>query len=162
MHRRSFLRAAAAYSGLVAAGRTKLSQSDDAFLDDLSHRSFRYFWEQSDPNTGITRGRARADGSDYPAERRDVGSTGDTGFGLTAMCIGAERGWVTRAQARDRVRNTLRAYASGPVANEHGWFYHWINIKTCRRTGATFDSAQLPVPATLDLKRPKSEVSTSD
>jgi hypothetical protein len=93
---------------------------DDALLDDLSHRSFRYFWEQSDPKTGIARGRARFDGSPYPAERRDVGSTGDTGFSLTAMCIGAERKWVTREQARERVLATLRAYANGPVANEHG------------------------------------------
>jgi hypothetical protein len=32
----------------------KLSPSDDALLEDLSRRSFRYFWEQSDPSTGIT------------------------------------------------------------------------------------------------------------
>ncbi|HXS95649.1 MAG TPA: glucoamylase family protein [Candidatus Limnocylindrales bacterium] len=147
---------------LGGAEQGSLSPADEAFLEDVSRRSFRYFWEQGDPKTGITRGRARFDGSEYPEERRDVGSTGDTGFGLTAMCIGAERKWVGRGEARERVRNTLRAYAEGPVENEHGWFYHWINVKTGKRTGATFDTATRAVPDGKELKRPKSEISTSD
>jgi hypothetical protein len=154
MLRREFLVGAAA--GALCHAATP------SLLDDLAQRCFRYFWEQSDPATGITRGRSRADGSPYPAERRDVGSTGDTGFGLTAMLIGAERGWISREQARDRVRATLKSYADGPVANEHGWFYHWINVKTGERTGATFDSARLAVPDGKNLRRPKSEVSVSD
>ena len=163
--RRSFLRMASgmALGGLLRAqAPRKPSPADDALLGDLSHRSFRYFWEQCDAGTGIARGRARFDGAEYPAERRDVGSTGDTGFAITAMCIGAERKWVTREQARERVRATLRAYAEGPVRNEHGWFYHWVNVRTGERTGATFDSAQMAVPAGKNLKRPKSEVSVSD
>jgi hypothetical protein len=114
------------------AADTKLT--DDEFLDDLSQRSFRFFWEQSDPKTGIARDRARTDGSEYePAERRDEGSTGVTGFSLTAMCIGAERKWVTRADARERVRATLKSFADGPVKNEHGWFYHFIDVHTGER-----------------------------
>src|SRR5580658_1662838 len=163
--RRSFLIGVA---GLPALTQLTQAQSQtqppgqDAFLDDLSHRCFRYFWEQSDSHTGITRGRARFDGTPYAEERRDVGSTGDTGFGITAMCIGAERKWITRGQARERVAATLKAYADGPVANEHGWVSHWINVKNGARTGATFDSAERVVPEGKNLKRPKSEVSTSD
>jgi hypothetical protein len=161
--RRAFLIGAAGMPAIAQFAQAQsLSAADDAMLDDISHRSFRYFWEQSDPKTGIARGRARFDGSPYPAERRDVGSTGDTGFSITAMCIGAERKWVTREQARDRVLATLRAYADGPVANEHGWFYHWINVRTGERTGATFDSAEIAIPEGKNLKRPKSEVSVSD
>ena len=107
-------------------------------------------------------GSFRADGSEYPPERRDVGSTGDTGFGLTAMCIGAARGWITRDQARERVRATLRAYAEGPVKNEHGWFYHWINLQTGERTGATYDIAQFGPRPGDPSRRPRSEVSVSD
>ncbi len=33
------------------AAAFRLSAADDAFLDDISHRSFRYFWEQSDPKS---------------------------------------------------------------------------------------------------------------
>ena len=154
MRRREFL----AIGGAAAAG----FGAAPSLLDDLAERSFRYFWEQTDPKTGITRGRSRADGSPYPAERRDVGSTGDTGFDVTAMLVGADRGWITRAQARERVLATLKSFADGPVANEHGWFYHWINCKTGERTGATFDSAAMALPDGKNLKRPKSEVSVSD
>jgi hypothetical protein len=138
-----------------------LSPEDDAFLDDLSRRSFQFFWDASDPNTGITREHLYWDGSPYPAEIRDVGSTGATGFGITALCIGAEHGWVPRDKARQRALNTLRYYADrAPV--EHGWFYHWLNVIKGERTGATFDTAVLPLPPGRKMGRPKSEVSVSD
>src|SRR4051812_10015157 len=172
LNRREFFGVAAGAAACALSARSaraatsmpsaKISDADNALLEDLSRRCFRYFWEQSDPKTGITRGRCRADGSEYPAERRDVGSTGDTGFSLTALCIGAERGWVTRAEARERVRATLNAYARGPVQNEQGWFYHWINLTTGERTGATFDTARFELPNGKNSRRPKSEVSVSD
>lgn len=172
MNRRSFLLSAAAGSAGLLLSRSLFAQStaasaplkaeDEALLDDIAHRSFRYFWEQSDPHTGIIRGRAHNDGSEYAKERRDIGTTGGTGFSITAMCIGAERKWVTRDEARERVRNTLRAYYEGPVKNEHGWFYHWINVKSGARTGAGSDTAELGEREGSKSKRPFSEVSTSD
>jgi hypothetical protein len=136
--------------------------ADDALLDDISRRSFDFFWEQSDPHTGIVRGRAKNDGTEYAKERRDVGTTGGTGFALTALCIGAERKWVTREAARERVRATLRAYANGPVKHEHGWFYHWLNVTSGERTGAAYDAAQFGLREGSKSNRPFSEVSTSD
>src|SRR4051812_7481215 len=38
--------------------RANLSAEDDAFLEDLSRRAFRYFWEQADPRTGLVLDRA--------------------------------------------------------------------------------------------------------
>jgi hypothetical protein len=111
------------------------SPADEQFLDDLEKRTFLFFWEQSDPNTGITRDRTRGDGGRVAGSRADAGSTGATGFSLTALCIGAERGWISRGEARARVRATLRSYAEGPVANEHGWFYHFVDVKTGGRAG---------------------------
>src|ERR1700683_290582 len=66
-----------------------LSAAQDAFLEDISHRSFQFFWEQSDPHTGVTRDKTGLDGALVEGSARDVGSTGATGFGLTALCIGA-------------------------------------------------------------------------
>lgn len=54
----------------------RISAEDDAFLDDISRRSFQFFWDASDPNTGVTREHMYWDGSPYPAERREVDSTG--------------------------------------------------------------------------------------
>jgi hypothetical protein len=44
------------------AQRATLTAADDALLEDLSKRSFRFFWEQADPVTGIVRDRSRTDG----------------------------------------------------------------------------------------------------
>src|SRR5688572_1113370 len=78
----------------VDAGRTRLSAADEALLEDLSKRSFQFFWDHADPGTGIVRDRARIDGSPVPTNARDVGSIASVGFGLSGLCIAAERGWV--------------------------------------------------------------------
>ena len=110
-----------------------LSSSDDSFLDDLSHRCFSYFWEQTDPHTGIARDRANSAGKIHPSEGRFVGSTGATGFALTALCIGAARAWIPREEARERARAALNSYAEGQVANIHGWFYHFLDVRSGQR-----------------------------
>lgn len=109
-----------------------LSARDDAFLEDLERRMFRFFWEQADPKTGLVLDRARADGSPLDENHRDVASIASTGFGLTALCIAAERRWIDPVQARERVRVTLRFFANR-ADQFHGWFYHWLDAKTGAR-----------------------------
>ena len=92
---------------MLSASEQTVSAPDVQFLEDLSRRSFRYFWELTDPDTGMTRGRCRADGTPYEANRRDIGSIAVTGFGLAGLCIAAERGWVRPDDAQERARNTL-------------------------------------------------------
>ena len=111
------------------SAQSKFSPQDQTFLDDLEHRSFQYFWDQADPTTGLIPDRARIDGTLLDDNHRNVASTAATGFGLTAICIATEQGWLTRAQARERVRSTL-VYFANKAFNEHGWFYHWIDAKT--------------------------------
>lgn len=113
-------------------GRHALSAEEDALLEDLSKRSFLFFWEQSDPGTGIVRDRARTDGSPVDSDARDVGSIAAVGFGLTGLCIAAERGWVPRAQAVERARTTVRFFAER-IDHQRGWFYHFINLRTGAR-----------------------------
>ena len=110
----------------------KRSRDDELFLEDLQRRSFNYFWEQADPNTGLVPDRARTDGSSLDENHRNVASIAATGFGLTALCIAAERGWIDRAQARERTRNTLRFFGT-QAFQERGWFYHWLDAKTGER-----------------------------
>jgi hypothetical protein len=139
--RREFLTTLAkgALAALLPAEAVSSSSLEEKLLDDLCRRCFLYFWEQSGTHTGITRDRARADGTTYPADGRHVGSTGATGFALTAFCIGVERGWLSRRQARHRIEAALRSYAHGPVTNEHGWFYHFLDI----RTGARYRASEV-------------------
>jgi len=110
-----------------------LSREDIDLLDDISRRSFRYFWEWTDPNTGLTLDRARTDGQpeDNP-NHVHVASIAATGFALTAFAIAAEHRLISRETARERVLPTLRFFAySAP--REHGWFYHYMDSVTGQR-----------------------------
>lgn len=110
----------------------RLTKQDDAFLEDLSRRSFRYFQEQSDPQTGLVLDRARTDASIHDEAHRNTASIAATGFGLTAWCIAAERGWVSKNEARERVKKTLEFFAER-AHHEHGWFWHWMHWRTGER-----------------------------
>jgi hypothetical protein len=117
----------------AAAGRGPLSSDEDAFLEDLSRRTFMFFWEQADPQTGIVRDRAGRDGgpSSNPASR-EIGSIASVGFGLSGMCIAADRGWLPRQAVLERVRTTLRFFAD-KSPHQRGWFYHFVDLHTGAR-----------------------------
>ena len=110
----------------------RLTPGDDDFLEDLCHRAFRFFLEQTDPHTGLVFDRARADGSRVPGASRHVASIAATGFGLTALGIGVARGWMERVRAVEQVRATLRFFAAD-ATHEHGWFFHFLDVGTGRR-----------------------------
>ena len=122
--------------GRAEGPRPSISAEDDALLEDLSKRSFLFFWEQADPDTGIVRDRARTDGTPVPGTARDVGSIASVGFGVSGLCLAAERGWVPRRAAVDRARTTLRFFAQR-IENQRGWFYHFINLRTGAREWAS-------------------------
>ena len=92
-----------------------------------------FFWEQADPGTGIIRDRSGRDGGPSAnTASRDIGSIASVGFGLTGMCIAAERGWRPRDQIVQRVRATLEFFAK-KSPHEHGWFYHFVDLHTGAR-----------------------------
>src|SRR5260370_9426324 len=84
-----------------------ISVQDRAFLEDLEHRGVLYFWEQTDPATGLVLDRADQAGGRARGPSRDIASLAATGFGMTALCIGAEHGWIPRNEAAQRIKTTL-------------------------------------------------------
>ncbi|MEP7149642.1 MAG: beta-glucosidase BglX, partial [Acidobacteriota bacterium] len=111
-----------------------ISPEDDAFLDDLQKREFEYFWEHSNPKTGLTLDRTRTDGTPPPPgeSHHKVASIAATGFALSGYCIAADRGWVPAAQAKERTRNTLDFFANRQE-HKNGWFYHFVDQETGER-----------------------------
>jgi len=109
-------------------GPKVFSDSDDALLQELEAASFWYFWEQANPDTGLIRDRCNI----RTFDKSDLGSIASTGFGLTALCIGEKRGFISYTEARNRVLNTLR-YLWKKLPNHRGFFYHWANINTGER-----------------------------
>jgi len=120
--------ALAAIAGWAQAPAPARTKPNDAFVEDLEHRAFLFFVERGDPRTGEVLDRAKADGS---ADSRRIASIAATGFGLTALCIGAEQGWITREQAQARVLATLQFLTKMP--REHGWYYHFVDMSTGER-----------------------------
>jgi hypothetical protein len=124
--------AAAPSQAGVVSRPPRLAAADDALLEDLSKRSFMFFWEHADPATGIVRDRARTDGSPVPTNARDVGSIASVGFGLGGLCIAADRGWVPRDAVLGRAKTTLRFFAER-MEHQRGWFFHFVNLRTGAR-----------------------------
>lgn len=145
LSRRRFLSFAAALPVLPSL-RSGVSDSDDAFLEDLSCRAFLFFWEQADPNTGLVLDRVRANGAAIPGRNLEVASVALTGFALTAMCIASDRRWMDPNRLRERVRATLRHFAYDQD-HVHGWYYHFVNRKSGERAWtselSTIDTALL-------------------
>ncbi|HEY6183213.1 MAG TPA: glucoamylase family protein [Terriglobales bacterium] len=112
-----------------AAKPGTLSKEDDQFLDELEKTTFQYFWDQTNPKTGLVKDRCNARSEN---DVNVVGSIASTGFGLTALCIGANRGYIQKPAAVERVLITLRSLW-GKLPNHRGFFYHWANIATGER-----------------------------
>jgi hypothetical protein len=105
-----------------------LAPEDDAFLDELERAAFFYFWEQSNPGTGLVKDRSNM----RVADNGVVASIAATGFGLTALAIGAERGYVPASEARDRALAALR-FLHGRMPVHRGFYFHWANVHTGER-----------------------------
>lgn len=127
------------------------AKEDAELLEDVSRRAFRYFWEQADPKTGLVADRAGTDG----ASRGGVASVAATGFGLGALCVGAERGWISPGKARARAKLTL-SFLLKSAPQERGFFYHFLDRTTGARAWksevSTIDTALLLAGA-LTAKR---------
>jgi hypothetical protein len=114
------------FDDLAFVDKDEQDISDDQFLNVLERRAFQYFWEYADPATGLIRERAT---------EPEVASIASVGFGLTAICVAKERGWITHEAAYTRVLTTLNTFYDDPsdpndpvVTGTHGLFYHFVNI----------------------------------
>ena len=98
--------------------------TEAAFSEELTERTFRYFWDTTDTKRCLAPDR-------WPSN--PFSSIAATGFALTAYGIGAERGYVTRAEAALRTRDCLRFYWTAPqgpdaagTTGHKGFFYHFL------------------------------------
>jgi hypothetical protein len=96
--------------------------SDEELLDMVQEYTFRYFWDFAHPASGMIR------------ERNTSGNTvtiGGTGFGVMAILVGIERGFISRQQGLERLQ-LMSAFLEN-ADRFRGAFPHWMN----GNTGAT-------------------------
>nr|WP_208402919.1 glucoamylase family protein [Sphingomonas japonica] len=110
------------------AGTTTYSPAQqDAFADDLSRRTFAYFWDTTTPDTCLAPDR-------WPSN--PFSSIAATGFALTAYGVGVDRGYVTRDEAAKRTLACMQFYHDLPqggaetgMGGHKGFFYHFLDNK---------------------------------
>ena len=143
--RRHILSGTAAGLGALATPSFLAAAAARPLIDDVAERTFRFFWDTTNPRNGLVPDR-------YPTP--SPASIAAVGFALTAYPIGVERGWIDRAAARERTLTTLRFFWSAPqgpapegMSGYKGFFYHFLDMETGARRWqcelSTIDTALL-------------------
>lgn len=96
-------------------------------IDLTAKKTFQYFWDTADSKTGLI-----PDSTGNPNCSISV-----VGFGLAAICIAQQQGWITYEEAYNRTLKTLQCFVDYPgnpspiqVQQEHGHHYHWVYADT--------------------------------
>ncbi len=129
--------------GLTPSSAT--AQTTEELLEDIQHKAFLYFWNEANPTNGLIRDRSQ------PGSPASIAAVG---FGLSAICIAIDHGWVSRVDGRARVLTTLNTFwtkpqgtAIGGIIGYKGLFYHFLDMNTGFRTWdselSTIDTALL-------------------
>ncbi|GAB4518001.1 MAG: glucoamylase family protein [Allomuricauda sp.] len=99
--------------------------SDEELLDLTQETTFRYFWDYAETNSGGAKERYHPN---EPGRDSQVVTAGGTGFGLMAILVGIERGFISRSEGLERL-NTLLDFLEN-ADRFHGAWSHWINGST--------------------------------
>jgi len=100
---------------------------DDELLELVQRQTFSFFWEGSHPVSGLAPDRRTT--SQEAVD--DLVATGGSGFGVMAIIVAVERGWIAREAALERLERMLDLLTRATCY--HGVFPHFMN----GRTGAT-------------------------
>lgn len=121
-------------AGLIALSALSLLETEravavtkfDPVLADVHRRTFDYFWDTTDAKSGLAP-------DNWPDPR--FASIAATGFAITAFCIGARSGYVSREAAAARALTTLRTLWTTPqgdgpsgISGHRGFFYHFLHV----------------------------------
>lgn len=101
--------------------------SNNELLTLIQQQTFNYFWEGAEPNSGMARERIHMDNI-YPSNDKTIVTTGGTGFGLMAILVGVERGFITREEAFQRFQKITDFLEKAD--RFHGAWPHWLEGET--------------------------------
>ena len=99
--------------------------TDEELLDLTQERTFKYFWDYAESNSGAARERYHPNN---PSDSQNVVTTGGSGFGLMAILVGIERGYITRNEGFVRLNQILEFFENAD--RFHGAWPHWIDGST--------------------------------
>lgn len=76
---------------------TPVAISDEELLDFTQQETFKYFWDYAQTESGCARERFHPN---EPSNDPNTVTIGGTGFGLMAIIVGIERGFITHQRLR--------------------------------------------------------------
>lgn len=96
--------------------------SDDSLLTLAQFQTFQYFWDGAEPVSGMACERKHMDDI-YPQNDQNVVTSGGSGFGLMAILVGIQRGFITREEGFKRFRKIVEFLENADTF--HGVWPHW-------------------------------------
>ena len=93
--------------------------TDEELLTLVQQQTFKYFWDFAHPASGMARERNSSG---------DLVTSGGSGFGIMAIVVGIERGFITRQQGIERLDKILDFLETAD--RFHGVWPHWMNGNT--------------------------------
>ena len=103
-----------------AAATYVFTPADNELLDQIQYACFQYFWKEVGRPAHLAKDRYKG----------PVGSIASAGFQLSALPIGVERGWISRAQGEQRARTVLQALITRDDNKRFGVYIHYPDINT--------------------------------
>jgi hypothetical protein len=93
--------------------------TDDELLTKIQQQTFKYFWDFGHPSSSMARERNTSG---------DIVTTGGSGFGVMALIVGMQRGFITRTDGLTRLNKMLTFLET--CDRYHGAWPHWLNGTT--------------------------------
>lgn len=94
--------------------------SDEELLTLVQEKTFKYFWDYAHPVSGLSRERLNSG---------DIVTSGGSGFGIMAIPVGIERGFITREEGAERML-TIATFLDEKAERFHGAYSHWLDGTT--------------------------------
>lgn len=102
-----------------AAALAKLPDAE--LLEAVQRQTFDFFWDGAHPHSGLAADRRRT----TPEPVDDLITVGGSGFGVMAILVASERGWISRKAAVERILAMLTLLSRATCY--HGAFPHFMN-----------------------------------
>ncbi|WP_228851337.1 glucoamylase family protein [Aegicerativicinus sediminis] len=103
-------------------GNTIDPLTDEEMMDLVQSETFKYFWDFAQSSSGAARERYHPTN---PTLNQEVVTIGGTGFGLMAILVGIERGYISRSEAVTRLQKITDFLETSD--RFHGAWPHWLN-----------------------------------
>jgi hypothetical protein len=118
-----FLVAILSFLSCNTTHKATTDDKQDALLDRVQRETIDYMWKGGEPISAAAPERIHMD-NDYPMNDQSIVTSGGTGFGVMAIIVGIERGFIPRKEGVKRLAQLTAWLAKAD--RFYGAWSHWI------------------------------------